>query len=72
MNLNTGTPTIEGRYVVYVRCRPTPEYCEPIIRTWAGGKWHCDQEVYGWIGPLPVTTVSHLESRAPKNTEYDL
>jgi hypothetical protein len=71
MKISTGTPPVEGRYAAFVRCRgrQVSAWCEPIIATWAGGKWHCGQMVYGWIGPLPaVKSIDLIE--VPQ--EYDL
>lgn len=70
MTISTGNPTADGRYVVFTRCQAATarEYCEPIIVTWAGGKWHFGRRVYGWIGPLPICRA--LDLVEPR--EYDL
>ena len=84
MEIQTGNPPSEGRYVAFVCCkgRQVSEFFEPIIATWHGGRWHCMPMVYGWIGPLPVgkcfdliaaasidRALENLETPKP---EYDL
>jgi len=58
-DVKTGQPVAEGRYIGFKRIKPTPEWCEPYLVTWAGGKWHGDAPL-GWIGPLPVVRVVDL------------
>ena len=72
MKISTGTPPVEGRYTVFVRCigRQVSQWCEPQIATWAGGKWHFPRMVYGWIGPLPV--VRSIDLIEVPTQEYDL
>lgn len=81
MNLQTGKPVHEGRYVVYVP--GLLGWLEPQIVTWTKGAWrhyHSTQEypdeVICWAGPLPVLnrpTVG-VDIPAPRATitEYDL
>lgn len=59
MNLETGKPTMDGRYVVYVP--GLLGWLEPHIVTWQRGEWyfmHSTQKypdkVHFFIGPLPV------------------
>lgn len=72
MNLETGTPTFEGRYLVFVP--GLLEWLEPVVVTWMRGKWfyrHSTQEfpddVRFWHGPLPV-----MKAEAPALQEFDL
>ena len=69
MELRTGNPIEEGRYIVFSRCESyqVKAWCEPSIATWHGGKWHFRWTVWGWIGPLPVVRWDHF-----KKQEYDL
>lgn len=76
MKLSVGQPPIDGRYVVYAPCKALQvrEWCEPRIATWAKGRWHHGEAVWGWVGPLPVVhgndCLALLED-APMR-EYDL
>lgn len=56
LEIQTGTPPEEGRYVVFTPCAALSarEYCEPSIATWHGGRWHSYDPPWAWIGPLPV------------------
>ena len=56
MNIQTGLPTVEGRYVIWTPCASPQvrQWCEPSIATWHGGQWHSRELIYGWVGPLPV------------------
>lgn len=56
LEIQTGAPPEEGRYVVWTPCQALQarEWCEPSIATWQGGRWHSYDPVWGWIGPLPV------------------
>lgn len=69
MQIQVGNPPIDGRYVAFVRCKGhgVSEWCEPIIATFHGGRWHETREVFGWSGPIKPVTVASLT--AP---EYDL
>lgn len=79
MNLETGTPIHDGRYIVYVE--GVMGWLEPHIVTWAT-KWkflHSQQDypdpVYCWIGPLPVISKAAFESSGKGQAElpeYDL
>lgn len=84
MNLETGTPTQDGRYIAYVEGHFG--WLTPVIVTWAT-KWkflHSQQDytdkVYCWSGPLPVMSVAAWEKRGeetqfpdePGPVEYDL
>lgn len=73
MEIRTGIPPADGRYVAFVRCASSQvrDWAEPIITTWHGGRWHNDRPVFGWIGPLPVTKVEALMRQA-RRQEYDL
>lgn len=55
MKIQTGRPTLDGYYVVYVRCASyqIKDWCQPLIASWAFGKWQTVHTVHGWIGPLP-------------------
>ena len=71
LEIQTGAPPTDGRYVAFVRCsgRTVSEWFDPIIATWHGGRWHCMPMVYDWIGPLPVgKCIDLIETPA----EYDL
>lgn len=78
MEISVGQPSADGRYVAFIQCasRQIPDWCEPIIATWHGGRWHTSEPVYGWIGPLPVTKrqplLDRLMSRVQRPQEYDL
>lgn len=74
MEIQTGQPQADGRYVAFVQCKSVPDFCEPIIATWHGGRWHSDflRPVLGWIGPLPVVTTSELLDLADSKMEFDL
>lgn len=73
LQIQRGTPPAEGRYVAFVQCasRQVPEWCEPVIATWQGDRWHCGKPVFGWIGPLPVAQCFNLRWNIPP-LEYDL
>lgn len=59
LEIQTGTPPADGRYVVWMPCaaRQVREWCEPSIQTWQGGRWHHAEPVHCWIGPLPVVNM---------------
>lgn len=68
-----GTPTLAGRYVVYVGDMSVPTE----IRIWNNG-WlpnlkepHTPGDVIGWVGPLPVFKFDG-EKIKPAEMEYDL
>lgn len=82
MNLETGTPTHDGRYLAYVEGHFG--WLTPVIVTWAA-KWkflHSQQDytdpVYCWSGPLPVMSKAAFEAWDGKSllsaepVEYDL
>jgi hypothetical protein len=56
LEIQVGTPPVEGRYVVWTPCRALQvrEWCEPSIASFHDGRWHAYEPVWGWIGPLPV------------------
>lgn len=63
MEIHTGQPVAEGCYVAFVRCEAASarEWCEPILATWHGERWHLgSRPVYGWIGPLPIAKALDL------------
>ncbi len=72
--IETGTPTIEGRYVIYTPCdaRQIREWCDAHFATWHGGKWHTARPVWGWIGPLPVVHGNDILEKLKPAQEYDL
>jgi hypothetical protein len=77
MQIETGNPEIEGRYVVFVQCaaRTAAEYCEPVIASWFNGRFDICVTDYGWIGPLPVVrceTLMKQEIAGWQKTEYEL
>lgn len=67
MEIRTGKPPADGRYVAFVRCQGhvAGDWVEPIISNWHGGKWHCFRPVLGWSGPIPPMTATDIR-------EYDL
>lgn len=76
MEIRTGNPPTEGRYMAFVRCQGhhVGDWVEPIIANWHGGnwhggKWHCFRPVLGWFGPIPPMTARDMLSMNP---EYDL
>ncbi len=71
LTLQTGSPPIEGRYVVFATCvsRQCRDFCEPHIATWHGNRWHFGETVWAWIGPLPVVNNALL---ATLGQEFDL
>jgi hypothetical protein len=56
LEIQVGTPPVEGRYVVWTPCKALQvrEWCEPSIASFHDGRWHAYEPVWGWIGPLPV------------------
>lgn len=68
LDIQTGNPKAEGRYVAFIRCQAAAaaDWIEPALMTWSGGRWHSSflpqRAVLGWIGPLPVLKVSDLQS----------
>ena len=66
MNIETGTPSKDGRYVVLIQCLPTScaDWVEPIIAAWFDGKWNCPMRVFGWAGPIPPIKVETLRKLA--------
>lgn len=73
LEIQTGTPPVDGRYVVFTPCRSNQirEWCEPHIATWHDGKWIFYDPVMGWIGPLPLCNQATLTAEEFKR-EYDL
>lgn len=76
MNVETGKPNFEGRYVGYIE--GVLGWLQPQILTWSKGAWHfhlssqrVDCEVFGWVGPLPVLQKPGSKTAEP-STEYDL
>lgn len=71
MEIRTGNPPVEGRYLVFVRCqgRGVSDWVEPVIDTWHGGRWHGFRKVLGWFGPIPPLTSRDMLANCP---EYDL
>lgn len=71
MEIRTGNPPTEGRYVAFVRCQSQQvrDWVEPIIANWYRGKWDCFRPVLGWFGPIPPMTARDMLSMNP---EYDL
>lgn len=70
MNLETGNPKFDGRYVVYVE--GVLGWLEPKIVMWSKNRWHFlhsteayPDPVFSWIGPLPIMS-------KPPVLEYDL
>lgn len=65
--VQTGTPTVEARYVAFVRCSAAQarDWVEPLIMTWHGGRWHTtfinQRRIIGWLGPLPVLKVADID-----------
>lgn len=72
MEIRTGEPSIEGRYVIWSVCKAISarDWCEPSIATWHGGRWHSSEPVLSWIGPLPV--VHRTTGEVVDKAEYDL
>lgn len=71
MEIRTGKPPIEGRYLIFCRCKghAVGDWVEPLIDTWQGGRWHGFRKVLGWFGPIPPMTTRDMLSMNP---EYDL
>lgn len=71
LEIQTGTPPEDGRYVVWTPCAALQvrEWCEPSIALWQGGRWHSYDPPWAWIGPLPVV---HGNDCLAKAREYDL
>lgn len=69
MHLESGTPSVDGRYVVYVQAasRQIPEWCEAKLATWLGDRWDIGVPVHAFIGPLPVVKMPTAEK-----LEFDL
>lgn len=66
MKLETGDPTFDGRYVVYVE--GILGWLEPHIVVRVGKKWKFQgssqdypEPIFGWIGPLPAMSKSTME-----------
>lgn len=72
MEIQVGPPPEEGRYVAFVPCASpqVSDWCEPIIATYHGERWHIGKPVYGWIGPLPLANLQPLLDAQFR--EYDL
>lgn len=73
MKLETGKPTVEGLYVVFVPA-VVKQWLEPHIVTWHKGAWFhrwstekYPDKVHAWSGPIPV-----LESHPVQVPEFDL
>lgn len=84
-DIKAGKPSAEGRYVVFIQCEVAAarDWVEPVIMTWAGGKWHTTflkPKIIGWLGPIPVMKVADIEptpkfdstDSTPPVEEYDL
>lgn len=71
MEIQTGEPPADGRYVGFRRCDSyqVKDWCEPVIATWAQGQWHTAFRVFGWIGPIPLAPWKELSRAQP---EFDL
>lgn len=56
MKLDTGTPSLKGRYVVYVQCESVQirGWCEAKLATWLGDRWDIGVPVLYFAGPLPA------------------
>lgn len=77
MKINVGLPKADGYYVAYVRCDSyqIKDWCQPIIVSWADGRWQTVKTVHGWIGPLPVAKWRPLLDAAiaaERAMEFDL
>lgn len=71
MEVQTGTPPEDGRYVAFVQCASLQisDWCEPVILSYHSGSWQYMWPVFGWIGPLqPVKWQTLLD----REQEYDL
>jgi hypothetical protein len=66
LEIQVGTPPVEGRYVVWTPCKALQirEWCEPSIASFHGGRWHSYEPVWGWIGPLPVVHGNDCSEKA--------
>lgn len=74
LEISVGQPQADGRYVAFVRCKGVgvADFCEPIIATWHGERWHETREIFGWTGPIPVVKVVWLKNLCQQAQEYDL
>lgn len=56
MILETGTPSVKGRYVAYVQCESSQVrgWCEAKLATWLGDRWDIGVPVLYFAGPLPA------------------
>lgn len=72
MKIQTGAPTENGRYVIFVGCasQQVREWCEPHIATFYNGRWVFPHPVDGWVGPLPLVKRETLLK--PPTPEFDL
>lgn len=69
MILESGTPLVDGRYVVYVQCESMQirSWCEAKLATWLGDRWDIGVPVHAFIGLLPV-----VKMPSPEKLEFDL
>lgn len=80
MNIQTGTPSAEGLYVVF--STGLVGYTERELVMWYKGAWHYRfsselfrDPVFGWIGPLPhnfLPNNSLMSKAAAPAQEFDL
>jgi len=72
VKIEVSQPQADGRYVIFVQCasHQVRDWCEPKIATWANGRWHTTDAIFGWIGPIPLAKCAELLDM--HNQEYDL
>lgn len=63
VNLETGTPSVDGRYVVYVQAasHQIRDWCEAKLATWHKGRWDLGVPVFYFAGPLPAMKIPKLK-----------
>jgi hypothetical protein len=76
MEIQTGIPTVDGLYLVFVPS-DLPEYSRPLVLLWRAAQWNYpnsairyDRRVWGWLGPLPCGKLAEMFPVDP--AEYDL
>lgn len=60
MEIQTGSPTVNGRYVAFTADRIYKLWATPTIAVFHEGRWDIGRPVYAWLGPLPDGKIEDL------------